>query len=29
VDCRAKAFGVGAAYSANGTPYFTQDFGSK
>ncbi len=29
VDCRAKAFGVGAAYSAYGTPYFTQDFGSK
>ena len=28
-DCGAKAVGVGAVYSANGTPYFTQDFGSK
>jgi len=28
-NCKAKAFGVGAAYAANGTPYFTQDFGSK
>ena len=29
VNCKAKAVGVGAAYSANGTPYFTQDFGTK
>ena len=29
VDCRAKAVGVGAVYSANGTPYFTQEFGSR
>jgi uncharacterized protein YkwD len=29
LDCRAKAVGVGAVYSANGTPYFTQDFGSR
>jgi uncharacterized protein YkwD len=29
VDCKARAVGVGAAYSANGTPYFTQDFGSR
>jgi uncharacterized protein YkwD len=29
VNCKAKAVGVGAAYSANGTPYFTQDFGTQ
>jgi len=29
VDCKAKAQGVGVAYAANGTPYITQDFGSK
>ena len=29
VNCKAKAVGVGAVYGANGTPYFTQDFGSK
>jgi uncharacterized protein YkwD len=29
VDCKAKAVGVGAVYSANGTPYFTQEFGSR
>ncbi|MFG1602456.1 CAP domain-containing protein [Actinoplanes sp. NPDC049265] len=28
-NCRAKAVGVGAFYSANGTPYYTQDFGSR
>ena len=29
LNCKAKAVGVGAAYAANGTPYYTQDFGSK
>jgi uncharacterized protein YkwD len=29
VNCKAKSVGVGAVYSANGTPYFTQEFGSK
>jgi uncharacterized protein YkwD len=29
VNCKAKAQGVGVAYSANGTPFITQDFGSK
>jgi uncharacterized protein YkwD len=29
VDCSARAVGVGAVYSSNGTPYVTQDFGSK
>jgi len=29
VDCAAKAQGVGVAYAANGTPFITQDFGSK
>ncbi len=29
VNCKAKSVGVGAVYAANGTPYFTQDFGSK
>lgn len=27
LDCRATAVGVGAVYAANGTPYFTEDFG--
>ena len=29
VDCGAKAQGVGVVFSANGTPYITQEFGSK
>ena len=29
LNCKAKAVGVGAAYAANGTPYYTQDFGSR
>jgi uncharacterized protein YkwD len=29
LNCKAKAVGVGAVYSANGTPYYTQDFGSR
>ena len=29
LNCRARAVGVGAVYSANGTPYYTQDFGSR
>jgi uncharacterized protein YkwD len=29
VNCKAKAQGVGVAFAANGTPYITQDFGSK
>ena len=29
VDCTAKAQGVGVAYSANGTPFITQEFGTK
>lgn len=29
LDCGAKTFAVGVIYSANGTPYFTQDFGSR
>ena len=29
VNCKAKSFGVGAAYATNGTPYYTQDFGSR
>jgi uncharacterized protein YkwD len=29
LNCRAKAVGVGAVYAPNGTPYYTQDFGSK
>lgn len=29
VNCKAKAFGVGAVYAANGNPYYTQDFGSQ
>jgi uncharacterized protein YkwD len=28
-NCRAKAVGVGAIYAANGTPYYTQDFGTR
>ncbi|WP_433830480.1 CAP domain-containing protein [Actinoplanes sp. CA-015351] len=27
VNCKSKTVGVGAVYSANGTPYYTQDFG--
>ncbi|MGX6604154.1 CAP domain-containing protein [Micromonosporaceae bacterium Da 78-11] len=27
LNCQARAVGVGAVYSANGTTYFTQDFG--
>jgi uncharacterized protein YkwD len=29
LNCKAKAAGVGVAYSANGTPYYTEDFGSR
>jgi uncharacterized protein YkwD len=29
LDCGAKTFAVGVIYSANGTPYYTQDFGSR
>jgi uncharacterized protein YkwD len=29
LDCGAKTFAVGVVYSANGTPYYTQDFGSR
>lgn len=29
LNCRARAVGVGAVYSSNGTPYYTQDFGSR
>ena len=29
LDCTAKAFAVGAVYSANGTPYYTQEFGTR
>ena len=29
LNCKAKAVGVGAVYSANGTPYYSQDFGSR
>ena len=29
LDCKAKAVGVGAVYAANGTPYYTQDFGTR
>ena len=28
-NCKAKAVGVGAIYAANGTPYYTQDFGTR
>ncbi|MBB2942673.1 uncharacterized protein YkwD [Actinoplanes lutulentus] len=27
LNCKSKTVGVGAVYSANGTPYYTQDFG--
>jgi uncharacterized protein YkwD len=27
LNCRSKTVGVGAVFSANGTPYYTQDFG--
>ena len=29
VNCAAKAQGVGVSYQANGTPYITQEFGSR
>ena len=29
LDCTAMAVGVGAAHAADGTPYYTQDFGSR
>jgi len=29
LDCGAKTFAVGVVFSANGTPYYTQDFGSR
>jgi uncharacterized protein YkwD len=29
LDCTAKAVAVGVVYSANGTPYITQDFGTR
>jgi uncharacterized protein YkwD len=29
LDCRAKTFAVGVAYAGNGTPYYTQNFGSR
>jgi uncharacterized protein YkwD len=29
LNCKAKAVGVGAAYAANGNPYYTEDFGSR
>ena len=29
LDCGARTFAVGVVYSANGTPYYTQDFGSR
>jgi uncharacterized protein YkwD len=29
LDCGAKTFAVGVVYAANGTPYYTQDFGSR
>ncbi|MEU4693527.1 CAP domain-containing protein [Actinoplanes sp. NPDC023714] len=27
LNCKSKTVGVGAVFSANGTPYYTQDFG--
>ncbi|GAA0481862.1 hypothetical protein Aca07nite_88700 [Actinoplanes capillaceus] len=27
LNCKSKTVGVGVAYAANGTPYYTQDFG--
>ncbi|UQU66229.1 CAP domain-containing protein [Couchioplanes caeruleus] len=29
LDCGARTFAVGVVYAANGTPYYTQDFGSR
>lgn len=29
LDCGAKTFAVGVVFSANGNPYYTQDFGSR
>jgi uncharacterized protein YkwD len=29
LNCKAKAVGVGAIFSSNGTPYYTQDFGTR
>ena len=29
LNCRARAVGIGAVYSAKGTPYYTQDFGTR
>jgi len=29
LDCGAKSFAVGVAYATDGTPYYTQDFGSR
>ena len=29
INCDARAQGVGVSYAANGTPYITQEFGSK
>ena len=29
LNCKARSVGVGAVYAANGTPYYTQDFGSR
>ena len=29
LDCGARTFAVGVVYSANGTPYYTQEFGSR
>ena len=29
LDCGAKTFAVGVVLSANGTPYYTQDFGNR
>ncbi|MEU7901937.1 CAP domain-containing protein [Actinoplanes sp. NPDC049118] len=29
LDCGAKTFAVGVVYSSNGTPYYTQEFGSR
>ena len=29
LDCGAKTFAVGVVFAANGTPYYTQDFGSR
>ncbi|AGL20396.1 CAP domain-containing protein [Actinoplanes sp. N902-109] len=29
LDCGARTFAVGVVYSTNGTPYYTQEFGSR